>query len=258
MKETHRNFNPSCSSCGLQKLCFPTGLTHSDILSLDQVVVHDKPRLRKGEVLYHAHTPFKSLFAIRSGMVKIYTSLEDGTEVIHGFYFSGDVVGFDGIDSGRYQQTVEAVDETHLCELPYAELKTLAHQLPTLNLHLYEVLSRKLNDSIYQAQFLVIKSAEQRLANFLFHTIERIRLRGYDELDFYFPILHREVANYLGLTPETVSRLLSQLSKNKVVTWRKRRVTVHDKEALKQLAGIAGIQEDLSTACTDCPKRHHY
>lgn len=225
---------------------------NADILRLDNIVNH-KPRLEKGEVLYHAQAPFKSVFAIRSGMVKLYSNLEDGTEVIHGFYFAGDVVGFDGIEPGVYQMTVEAVEETNLCEIPYNQLKELSNQVPNLNIHLYNVLSKKMNDSYYQAQLLAIKSAKQRLANFLFHTVERVRTRGYDEFAFHFPILHREVANYLGLTPETVSRLLTEFNKSGIITWKKRMVTLHDKEALKQ---VAGIKEPSSETCNYCPKQN--
>jgi len=250
MKVIKRSFSLSCSSCGLQQVCFPTGLMAADILRLDEIVNH-KPYLEKGEVLYDAQAPFKSIFAIRSGMVKLYSSLEDGVDVIHGFYFAGDVVGLDGIESGYYQMTVEAVTETYVCEISYQQLKTLSAQLPNLSIQLYNVLSKKMNESYYQAQLLAINSAKQRLANFLFHMVERVRLRGYDESSFHLPILHREVANYLGLTPETVSRLLTNFHKQGIVSWKKRTLTLHNKTALKQ---AAGLKTSLEQVCPHCMK----
>ncbi len=209
-------------------------------MRLDQIVNH-KPRLEKGEQLYCAHDPFCSVYAIRSGMLKLYSNQEDGIEVIHGFYFSGDVVGFDGIESGEYQLNVEAIEPSTLCEIPYEQLQLLSVNIPNLSMHLYRVLGKKMNDSYYQAQLLAIKSAEQRLANFLYYTVDRIRSRGFDEFEFHLPILHREVANYIGLTPETVSRLLTKFHNQGIVTWKKRRVVLHDKDALRTLAGIPNV-----------------
>ncbi len=251
MTVIQRNFNPSCSNCGLQGICFPMGLEHADINRLDQIVNH-KPRLDKGEILYHSHDAFDAVYAIRSGMLKLYSNQEDGTEVIHGFYFPGDVVGFDGIETGVYQLNVEAIESSTLCEIPYNQLQSLSMEVPNLSMHLYHVLSKKMNDSYYQAQLLAIKSAEQRLANFLYHTAERVRARGFDEFKFHLPILHREVANYIGLTPETVSRLLTQFHKKGIVTWKKRQVTMHDKDVLRNLAGIPEVIEQSCIQCVEC------
>lgn len=220
---------------------------NTDIDQLDQIVNH-KPKLEKGEQLYRAGEKFTSVYAIRSGLVKVVSIQGSGDEIIHGFYLPGDVVGFDGIAQAQYAMTAIAVSHTSLCEIPYSELSHLAEKVPKLNTHLYEIMSRKINDSYYQAQLLAIKSAEERLAGFLWHMMERFRVRGYIYTEFDLPILHREVANYLGLTPETVSRLLTKMHKSGVLTWKKKHISIHDIPALEILAGF-NKEGSCSQAC---------
>jgi CRP/FNR family transcriptional regulator len=69
--------------------------------------------------------------------------------------------------------------------------------------------------------------------------IERYAGRGYASDEFRLGILHRDVALYLGLTPETVSRILAKLHADNIVTWKKKELIIHNKTVLQGLAGFA-------------------
>ena len=101
------------------------------------------------------------------------------------------------------------------------------------------VMSKKMQDDRLHSELLIKRDADQRVAHFIWNMAERNQYRGYAHDEFRLPILHRDVALYLGLTPETVSRVLAKLSANKILSWKKKQVVIYDEEALKGVAGIA-------------------
>ncbi|QCU90506.1 fumarate/nitrate reduction transcriptional regulator Fnr [Thiomicrorhabdus sediminis] len=236
---THKStFNASCLSCGLQKVCFPTGLMKTDIDLLDNIVERKSP-IKKGQHLYHAGEKFTSIFAVRSGVLKMYAYSDSGEEIIHGFYLPGDVVGFDGLLDESYQFNMQALDSTSVCNLPYDKLSDLSQQIPSLNQQIIAVMSKKLQFNRLHSELLIKRNADQRVAHFIWHMADRFKQRGYFYEEFRLNILHRDVAVYLGLTPETVSRILSKLNADNIVSWKKKQVMIFDEAKLKQLAGFS-------------------
>lgn len=239
MNETKTAFNASCMTCGLQKVCFPTGLLKSDIDQLDDIVERKSP-IKKNQHLYKAGDKFTSIFAIRAGAIKMYTYSDLGEEIIHGFYLPGDVVGFDGMVEEKYLYNAVALDSTSVCNLPYDELSELSLKIPNLNQQIMNVMSKKMQDGRLHSELLIKRNADQRVAHFIWYMAERFKNRGYMSDEFRLSILHRDVALYLGLTPETVSRILAKLNAEQVVSWKKKEVIIFDECKLKSIAGLIG------------------
>ncbi|VAW49796.1 transcriptional regulator, Crp/Fnr family [hydrothermal vent metagenome] len=236
MTEIKSAFNASCRNCGLQKVCFPTGLVKSDIDRLDQIVERKSP-LKKGQFLFQAGDRFTSLFAIRAGVIKLYSYSDSGDEVIHGFYLPGDVLGVDALASKKHCMSAIAIDSVSVCALPFEQLTDLSLQIPSLNQQIMMVMSKEVNEGRSHSEMLIKRNADQRVAQFIWSMVERYRMRGYVYDEFRLSILHRDVAVHLGLTPETVSRILAKLHLENIVTWKKKEVTVHNEGALKIAAG---------------------
>lgn len=245
MTEIKSAFNASCRNCGLQKVCFPTGLVKSDIDRLDQIVERKSP-LKKGEYLFKAGDEFISLYAIRAGVIKLYSFSDTGEEVIHGFYLSGDVLGVDALATQQHNMNAIAIDTVSACALPFEQLTDLSLKIPSLNKQIMMVMSKEVNDGRAHSDMLIKRNADQRVAQFIWNMSERYRSRGYVSDEFRLSVLHRDVATHLGLTPETVSRILAKLHAEKIVTWKKKEVKIHNEAALKIASG--GKDEALAVS----------
>lgn len=235
-------FNASCLNCGLQKICFPTGLMKTDIDQLDDIVERKSP-LKKNQHLYQAGDKFTSIYAIRAGAVKLYSYSDSGEEVVHAFYLPGDVVGFDGLVDELHQYNAVALDSTSVCNLPYEQLTDLSLKIPNLNHQIMTVMSKKLQDGRLHSELLIKRNADQRVAQFIWNMAERYKSRGYAHDEFRLSILHRDVALYLGLTPETVSRILAKFNADNIVSWKKKEVVIYNEQALKTIAGVSGCDQ---------------
>lgn len=235
MTENPSGNRSNCLQCGLQKICFPKGLYRSDVERLEQVV--DKlPSLDKGQLLYQAGDKFKSLYAIKAGMIKVYSQNEASEEIIHGFYLPGDVVGSEALSDRVHLFNAVAQDVTSVCAIEMDQLQDLSSVVPNLYSHILSIMSRDIVDGRIHNELLTKKSADQRVAYFLWNMVERYQLRGYHFMQFRLNILHKEVAGFLNLTPETVSRVLAKMAKDKVLSWKKKEVIVYNIEFLKKLA----------------------
>ena len=235
MTENLNGNRSNCLQCGLQKICFPKGLFRSDVERLEQVV--DKiPTLDRGEILFKAGDKFKSLYAIKAGMVKIYSINDNDEEIIHGFYLPGDVVGSEALADKVHLFNAVAQDVTSVCSIEMEQLQDLSKVVPNLYTHILGIMSRDIVDGRIHNELLTKKSADQRVAYFLWTMVERYQLRGYQYTQFRLNILHKEVASFLNLTPETVSRVMAKMAKDEILSWKKKEVKVLNIERLKNLA----------------------
>ncbi|BBP43995.1 cyclic nucleotide-binding domain-containing protein [Thiosulfativibrio zosterae] len=235
MTENLNGNRSNCLQCGLQKICFPKGLFRSDVERLEQVV--DKmPTLDRGEILFKAGDKFKSLYAIKAGMVKIYSINDNDEEIIHGFYLPGDVVGSEALADKVHLFNAVAQDVTSVCSIEMEQLQDLSKMVPNLYTHILAIMSRDIVDGRIHNELLTKKSADQRVAYFLWTMVERYQLRGYQYTQFRLNILHKEVASFLNLTPETVSRVMAKMAKDDILSWKKKEVNVLNIDRLKNLA----------------------
>jgi CRP/FNR family transcriptional regulator len=237
MNESKTGFCVSCQNCGLQKVCFPTGLFKSEIDRLDTIVERKLP-LKKNEHLFNAGDKFTTLYAIRAGVIKVYCFSDSGEEIVHGFYLPGDILGIEALATKQHRYNAVAIESVSVCNLPFDQLTNLAVQIPHLNQQIFTVISKEVNEGRLHSELLTKRNADQRVAQFIWHMAERYQSRGYVSDEFRLSILHRDVALYLGITPETVSRILAKFHTENVVTWKKKEVKIHNKVALQNLAGL--------------------
>ena len=240
-------YNANCAECGLKRLCFPIGLDLAEIERLDQIVKRRSP-MQKGDRLFVQGDKFASIYAVRAGGFKVVSVSPTGDDRILGFYLPGDILGADALASGQYVSSAIAIDTTTVCEIPYADLEKLSQLLPALNSQLLSMISKELIEERMHAMLLSRKGAEERVALFLVWISQRQGRRGYSPNSFRLGLLHRELAIYLGLTPETVSRVLARLTDDEVLAWRNKQVTIFSPERLLLLAGEVQTQTKQSVA----------
>jgi CRP/FNR family transcriptional regulator, anaerobic regulatory protein len=222
-----------CSD-SLHTLCLSIGLASDAIRKLDEVVFSHR-RLRRGEHLYRAGDPFKSLYAVSSGFYKTYTHGCDGQSHVIDFPMVGEVVGLDGIDTDVHRMNVVALDHGEVCVIPYARFESVASRVPALQRQLHKLLSREIVREQSLMTLLGGMRAEARVATFLLALSEKFATRGYSGAQFRLRMTREEIASYLGLTLETVSRVLSRLQQNRLITARLRSIAIVDSAKLAAL-----------------------
>ena len=228
--------NAHCASCSMRELCLPAGLEPDDVRELDAIITK-RTRVRKRESLYRPGDPFHSVYAIRLGTFKTILLAEDGREQITGYHMAGDVVGLDGISNNRHACQAVALEDSEVCVLPFNELDELAHDIPLLRHNLYRFISKDVCRDQDMMLLLGSRCAEERLALFLLDLADRQERRGYSSSEFVLRMTREEIASYLGLKLETVSRLFSHCHEIGLLQVQGRAVKLLDLATLKKLAG---------------------
>jgi CRP/FNR family transcriptional regulator len=153
----------------------------------------------------------KYVFDINHGDVRVFKTLEDGRRQITGFMGVGHFLGVAA--DGKYAFTAEAMNDVHLCRFERAAIKRVFDEFPALERRLLDIATHEL--VVVQEQMLLLgrKSAQERVASFLLAWSERQGAQGVMQL----PMGRIDLADYLGLTIETVSRTFSKLKRDGLI-----------------------------------------
>lgn len=219
----------ACRNCSLAELCLPMGLGSEDIQKLEGIVGIRGP-FERGRHLYREGDGFQAIYAVREGAMKTYSIDADGREHVLGFHLPGELLGFDAIYPKVNRCSAVALTTTSVCTLPYARLSDLASHVPGLQAQILRLMSKDLSISVNLA---TDHTAEERLAGFLISIA--IRSDCVDELELVMP--RRDIASYLRLATETISRLLAKFQQQGLVEVHRRRVRFLDVAGLRALGG---------------------
>lgn len=231
---SHGFIQASCTNCNLKGLCLPLAMDVKDIDRLDNIIQRGRP-IQSGDHLYRAGESFTSIYAVRSGSIKTYLIDDDGVEQITGFYLPGEVLGFDGIDNNNYGCNVVALETSTVCEIPFSRLEELSLQIPTLQRHFFQLMSRHIESNHQMLLTLSKKNAEGRVSTLLLSLSHRYSRRKLSPNAMRLPMSRMDIGNFLGLTIETVSRTFSRLQKEGIIDVDGREVVINDHERLNEI-----------------------
>ena len=224
----------ACSSCSLRELCFPRSLSEIDIDRIDRLVGSHRS-LKRGDTLFAAGDPFSMLYAVRSGFFKTQVSTEDGRDQVTGFQMAGELLGLDGISHDRHTCEAVALEDSQVCQIPYARLEEISREVTELQRHFHKVMSREIVRDHGVMLLLGSMRAEARLATFLLNLTQRLQARGFSASSLVLRMTREEIGSYLGLKPETVSRAFSRFQDERLLEVRQRAIRVLDAAGLKRL-----------------------
>lgn len=223
-----------CGTCNLRELCLPMGLTDIEMDQLDKIVRHRR-RIPRDTALYRMNDPFTNLYAIRVGHLKTYQVSASGAHHISGFRMTGELLGMEAINACRHQCDAVALEDSEVCEIPFTELEELLRDVPIMLHHFHRLMSREITQDHTAMLQLGNLRAEQRFAAFLLNLSTRYKARGYSATNFQLRMSREEIANFLALTNETISRLLSQFKKMAWVKANNREIELLNLPALHAL-----------------------
>ena len=221
-----------CSKCNLVKLCLPMGLKPHELERMDGIVMRSDP-LHEGDHLFRVADPFRAIYAVRAGSFKTYCVDDEGREHVLGFHFTGELVGLEAIYPERHLCNAIALETAAVCILPYERLNDLAGEIDGLRAQLIKLMSKDLAGATTLAGDF---SAEERLAAFLVGLSHRFQHRGFSAREFNLSMSRRDIANYLRLAPETVTRVLTRFEKDDIIEVERRTVRLLDLLKLHDLA----------------------
>ncbi len=227
----------ACDHCAMFGLCEEAGLSR-DRLLLDQVVSRRTALARTTE-LFQKDAPFHDLYAVKSGALAAVGEDDKGKRKVFGFYFPGDILGLDAINSGYYQNTVVALEKSSVCRLHYESASLLGEHQAGFYQQLIQAMSHRLNCERWSSQLLAAQSSEQRLAAFVVYLSSQLRARGLPYREFRLPMTRCDIADYLGMAMETVSRVLRGLQKKGILVLKGRSTHINDMEALMASANLS-------------------
>jgi CRP/FNR family transcriptional regulator len=221
-------------ACPRYANCLLSGLCAETRQRLEQLIGRPKI-LHRGERLFSAGAAGDSLYLINSGSFKAHVDSDGGDEQITGFHFTSDLLGFDALESGRHSHTVEALETASVCRVPYAALQQIADSDLQLHRAILNRLSRQLGNEHQTIFMLGRMSAEQRLAQFLLGLSHVMQASGClaDRISLSMP--RHDIANYLGLALETVSRLLHRFQNSGLLQVAHRDVRLLNMDGLRHI-----------------------
>jgi CRP/FNR family transcriptional regulator, anaerobic regulatory protein len=204
------------------------------------------------EHVFRDGDPALFVYQIEAGHVCLYRVLSDGRRQVVDFAFPGDFVGLGAMN--HYTVSAQTSDAVRLKCYPVASLQALVRSDPDLSLELYKAVSQSLQAARELLITVCQRTAIERVATFLLNLLQRNARRGQPSRDIVLSMTRTDIANFLGLTIETVSRTLTKLRHEGIISIEQCvLVTINDVAKLKAAAGATdpGSVGSLSSACVE-------
>lgn len=221
----------NCETCVLSKLCISATLSNQEIKSLDKAP-KSKAHLEKDDVLYHAGESKHKIFAVSSGSLKTTSVNKNGVEQITGFYLPGEILGLEGLADMELSSTAKAMETSTVCEIPELDFDKLCETNQGLRKSFMRIVSKEITNEQQMMMSLGQMKSDEKLASFLISLSDRFKQRGFSEKEFNLSMPRHDIANYLGLTIETISRLFKAFQKQGLLEVNNRQVKLTDRNEL--------------------------
>ena len=190
--------------------------------------------LRRGQHLYRPRDTRACVYSIHRGMLKTYRPLHDCSERISGFHFPGELLGLDALFGLPVRRGAVALGHATVFMIPVVMLIEYLRRSELTRLELLGHFNAEIA-RLEEHLSLDKVSAEQRLAAFVLWGMDKLSPQS-PQPKFTLPMSQKDIGNYLGLVPETVSRLFSRFEDRRWLSMNRRDLTVHDLAELRQAA----------------------
>lgn len=230
-----------CADCWIRHRAFCAALETNEIKALESAV--EEISLAPNRPVFYETDPAEHIYNVFAGTVKTFKLLQDGRRQVLGFQGEGDLLGFAASES--YAYNAETLTPVHLCRVSRAALKKLGAEFPALESKLLEITAAELAGSQSQMMLLGRKSAQERIASFLIQLSDKSVAAGGEGTPLNLPMSRHDIADYVGLTAETVSRVLTQFARQgMIVIPQPYQVDLQRIDELRRLAEAEQIQID--------------
>lgn len=219
------------------------------------------------DVLFRFNDQSQYLFMIRSGQIKLTTSGADGNEHIIGLVGAGYLLGFDNIGDSVYSYTAECLTPTVVCRIRHRDMMQVLEENPKVSLNVLQAMNEQLVQARSLIRVLGQKSSNEKLASFLL-TLAPKKTDDAAEQLMPLHLSRNEIAEVLGLTVETVSRIMARLQRDGVVDAPRGYIHIRNRKQLQILAGSplhltppnsgCGAARPRQAYCEDISTKSHH
>jgi CRP/FNR family transcriptional regulator len=221
-----------CSTCAFSAACLEQGFDKARLRELHVLVEHVGP-FAEGEHIFREGDAFEAIAAVRIGTVKTYVNDSEGREQVLGFHLPGEIIGLNAISQSKYPCNAVALDAVQLCRFSFPNIAALATRVPGLQTQLFKLLSEDIGKAALLAGNF---SADERMAAFLVALSRRQAARGFSPARLHLAMTRTDIANYLRLASESVSRGFSRLQDAGIVRVERRDIDITDPARLHEMA----------------------
>ncbi|MEO5332852.1 MAG: helix-turn-helix domain-containing protein [Magnetococcus sp. YQC-5] len=222
----------ACEYCKLYGFLQLFGKIHMDFPSVH--LLSQRP-VAKGEILFHPDHSFHGVYAVQSGSFKSYSLLDHQIEQVIGFHLPGELLGLDAIQADTYGYCAMALETSRVCLLPFNHLDDPGVDIALFQAQIIKILVDQVKQDQRQTLLVGRRSAEERLGAFFLNLAERYAKHGFSSHEFRMPMLQNDIANYLGLSMETVSRTLRSFRENELLSIQGKRVRILNPSCLQSI-----------------------
>jgi CRP/FNR family transcriptional regulator len=223
-----------CAQCAVREIAVCTALSAPELERLRGIAV--TKIYEPGSTLFAADEPATMVGTVVEGTIKCFKLLPDGRQQIVGFLFPGDFVG------SPTQETThgfaEALTKVEICLFPFPAIQRLIREMPNLERRLLTLANEDLDLAQEWMLLLGRKTAQERLATFLLLLTQKAKARGVADGPIDLPMNRSEIADYLGLSLETVSRQFTKLKSSGHI-----RIEHNNEITIRNLGGLTEIAE---------------
>lgn len=222
-----------CADCSLAGACDASRLDLASQRELQGIMQALGP-FPPGAYLFREGDPFQVMTAVHSGTVKTFVVDASGREHVLGFFQAGEVIGLNAIHAARYPCNAMALDTVTLCSAPFPAVAALASRAGELQAQLFRLLSQRIRKAALMAGDY---SADERMAAFLLGLWQHRAATGCSTPCLELAMSRTDIANYLRLAAETVSRVMQRFQQDGLLRVNRRRIELLDIARLETLAG---------------------
>lgn len=239
---TDKNF-VRCEDCAMNPVCQPVELENKTLTLADNYLQR-RITIKSGQFLFKHNETLTAIYAVSSGGFKLQKVSELHDDKIIGFRLPGELLGEDALFNQQYQQTAIAIEDSSVCIVDVEPLISCSKVIPQVQSQINQLLIKQAY--VNQREFVCLvakKSAESMVASFLLNFLERTKLDSLSEHDITLArmklLMSRDnLANFLGLRRETLSRILSKFQKEQLINLQGKNITLVEVSKLLSLANL--------------------
>ncbi len=224
----------ACSNCDFSEI--QDVILGVEDVSLVSKILKRRQQVPKGEGLFRAGQPFHAAYAVKSGTFMSYRLLEDGEEQVLAFHLPGELIGIDAIKEKQYSYSARALEPGSICELYFNDLAKLGESYVDAQDSLIRVMGGEISQAQRQSLLAARQAADERIAAFLLNLADRFNKRDFCSIHLRLAMSRQQIASYLGIAVETVSRCLKRFQSIGLLDVSGKQIEFLDRPGLENIA----------------------
>ncbi len=227
-------YSNQCDSCLLRLSCFMARLSQNNESAKEQISRNTR-NIQKGEFLFKAGHSAGEFYIVKVGAIQTLSLFPRGENTVLALHLPGDIVGATSLPYGRHAVSAKALVDSRVCELPWNQLTQLTPEGLGFALSISDLISREVEHGYERIITMSMKQPIARVANFILSYARRMERLGLSQSAFVLPIGVSDLAKYLSLARETVSRQIGALKKYDIIESDGRLFKIIDAEGLRDI-----------------------